>query len=139
MTQPSAADAALDVVRTAYERYAAGDVPGMLELVVGDLSWTYLDPADPNPRPQTCRGRQELSQALVGLAERGQDTMRVTELTPGTGGRVLAVIHMPGRDERTAYPSGDWAYQVITVREGRIAGLRDCRTRDEARAIAGLG
>jgi hypothetical protein len=45
--------------------------------------------------------------------------MRVTELTPGTGGTVLALVHMPGRDERTAYPTGDWAYQVITVREGR--------------------
>jgi hypothetical protein len=31
--------------------------------------------------------------------------MRVTELTPRAGGTVLAVIHMPGRDERTAYLS----------------------------------
>jgi hypothetical protein len=39
----------------------------------------------------------------------------------------------------------DVAVGAITIRcgldvlEGRIAGLRDCRTPDEARAIAGLG
>jgi ketosteroid isomerase-like protein len=138
MTLPPAADAAVDVVRAAYGRYAAGDMPGMFELVAENLSWTYLNPADPNPRPQTCHGRHELAQALEGLARRGEDTIRVTELTPGTGGTVLAVIHMPGRDEHTAYLSGDRAYQVITVADGKITGLRDCRTFDEARAIAGL-
>ena len=96
MTARQAAGAAVDVIRAAFGRYAAGDVPGMPELVAEDLSWTYLNPADPNPRPQSCHGRQELAQALAGLAGRGEDTMRVTELTPGTGGTVLAVIHMPG-------------------------------------------
>ena len=139
MAHPPAAGAAVDVVRAAYGRYAAGDIPGMLELVAEDLTWTYLNPADPDPRPQTCHGRHELAQALAGPASRGQGTMRVTELTPGAGGTVLAVIHMPGRDERTAYPSGDVACQVITVAGGKITGLRDCRTLDEARAIAGLG
>ena len=138
MTHALNADAAVNVVRAAYGRYAAGDIPGMLELVAEDLSWTYLNPADPDPQPQTCHGRHELAEALAGLARRGEDTMRVTELTPGTGGTVLALIHAPGRDERTAYPSGDLAYQVITVADGKITGLRDCRTLDAARAIAGL-
>ena len=139
MTQPPAADAALDVVRTAFGRYAAGDVPGMPELVAGDLSWTCLNPADPTRARRPATAAKSLPRRWPAWPNAARTRCGSSELTPGTGGTVLAVIHMPGRDERTAYRTGDRAYQVITVREGRIAGLRDCRTRDEARAIAGLG
>jgi ketosteroid isomerase-like protein len=51
------------VVRAAYAAYARGDVAGVLEFVDPDLEWTYLNPMEENPAPQTCRGRDELARA----------------------------------------------------------------------------
>jgi hypothetical protein len=41
-------------VRTAYEAYAAGDLPTMLAFIDPELEWTYLDPSLENPEPQIC-------------------------------------------------------------------------------------
>jgi hypothetical protein len=60
------------LIRRAYQAYANGDLPGMLELVDPGLEWTYLDPALEHPTPQVCHGRQELEQALRHWAEHGR-------------------------------------------------------------------
>jgi hypothetical protein len=51
---------------------------------------------------------------------------------PATGHAILAsVVVEPGKtDDRT--------FAVLTVREGSIVALRDCRDRDEALAVAGI-
>jgi ketosteroid isomerase-like protein len=51
------------VVRAAYAAYARGDVAGVLEFVHPELEWTYLNPMEANPAPQTCHGREELARA----------------------------------------------------------------------------
>jgi ketosteroid isomerase-like protein len=35
-------------------------------------------------------------------------------------------------------PANDRNFSVVTVRDGRIVALRDCRDRQEALAIAGI-
>ena len=46
-----------ELVRHAYEAYAAGDVVGVdARSWIADLEWTYLDPAFEDPEPQVCHG-----------------------------------------------------------------------------------
>jgi hypothetical protein len=55
-------------VRTAYEAYAAGDLPTMLAFIDPELEWTYLDPSLENVLTvpegrilaiRACRDREE--------------------------------------------------------------------------------
>jgi ketosteroid isomerase-like protein len=125
------------VVRAAYAAYARGDVAGVLKLVDPELEWTYLNPMQDNPVPQTCHGRDELARGIRRQAALGL-LPQLEEMT-AQGDKVLVVIHIPGIDAVRVRQSGDRNYAVLTVRDGRITALRACRDHDEARDLAGVG
>jgi ketosteroid isomerase-like protein len=126
----------VDLIRTAYEAYARGDLATMMDLFDLDLEWTYLDPSLEDPEPQVCRGRHELEVALERQAERGLKAE--LEEVVGNGDRVMAVVRSPGIDAYRVRKADDRNYAVLTVRNRRIVALRDCRHRDEALAEAGI-
>jgi ketosteroid isomerase-like protein len=125
-----------ELVRRAYQAYASGDLDGMLALVDPELEWTYLDPALKHPTPQVCYGRQELEQVLRHWAEHGLRA-ELEEVT-SAGELVMVSVRTPGVDAHHGRPGDDRAYSVLTVREGRIVALRDCRDRQEALQVAGV-
>jgi ketosteroid isomerase-like protein len=125
-----------ELIRRAYQAYARGDLPAMLEFVDPDLEWTYLDPALEHPIPQVCHGRQELEQVLGHWAEHG--VRAELEEVISSGELVMVGVRTPGADAHHGRPGDDRAYSVFTVREGRIVALRDCRDRQEARDVAGI-
>jgi len=124
------------VVREAYAAYGRGDVDRMLTFVHPELEWTYLDPSQQNPGPQTCHGRDELAGRLRRQARQGR-TAQAEEIT-ARGDRVLVVLHTPGVDQRRARQTGDRTYMVLTLHDGRITAMRACRDDSEARRVAGL-
>lgn|SRR5438067_7349921 len=91
-----------------------------------------LDPSLEDPEPQVCHGRHELEVALERQAERG--LMAEIEDVVGNGDRVMVVVRTPGIDAYRVRKADDRNYAVLTMREGRIVALRDCRDRDEALA-----
>ncbi len=126
----------VDLIRTAYEAYTRGDVQSLLELVDPELEWTYLDPSFEDPDPEVCHGRHELRAALDRQAQRGLKAE--LEEVVGNADRVMVVVRIPGIDAYRARKANDRNYAVLTVREGSIVALRDCRDRDEALAAAGI-
>jgi ketosteroid isomerase-like protein len=129
-------DQNVDLVRLAYEAYGRGDAHTMLSFVDPDLEWTYLDPAFEDPEPEVCHGRHELEQAVARRAGLGL-TSELEEVI-GKGDRVMVVVRTPGLDGHRARKADDRNYAVLTVRDGRIVALRDCRDRREAMAVAGI-
>jgi len=122
------------IVREAFLAYDRGDLAHMMDFVDPELEWTYLDPQQEDPRPQVCHGRAELEAALCHQTELG---LRVElEEVIAAGDQVMLVMRTPGRgrDRET----GDRTYDVVTVRDGLIVGLRACRDRGEARSLAGI-
>ncbi len=120
----------VELIRTAYQAYARGDLASMLVFVDPDLEWTYLDPSLEDPEPQVCHGRHELEAALQHRAEHGLKSE--LEEVLGHGDRVMVVARTPGVDAHRVKPAEDRNFTVFTVRDGRIVALRDCRDRDEA-------
>lgn len=55
------------------------------------------------------------------------------------GDNVLVVTRSPGLDTRRAWSTDDRNFHVVTVRDGLVAELRACRSRDEAVRIASAG
>jgi ketosteroid isomerase-like protein len=132
MTDPDPAT----LVRTAWAAYAQGDLDGLLEYIDPDLTWTFLDPSQPDPEPATCHGRDQLRAALRRQA--GQGLTAQIEEVAAHGDQVLVVLHSPGLDRFRAWRADDRNYLVATVTGDRVTALRACRGRAEARAAAGL-
>jgi ketosteroid isomerase-like protein len=125
-----------EVIRRAYQAYAHGDLATMLELVDPELEWTYLDPTLQQPTPHVCHGRHELEQVLRGWAEHGLRA-ELEEVT-SSGELVMVGVRTPGADAHLGRRGADRAYSVLTVRDGRIVALRDCRDRQEALQVADI-
>jgi len=127
----------IELVRTAYQAYARGDVDTMLDFMAPDMEWTYLDPSLEGAEPQICYGRQELESVIRVWAERGLQAE--LEEIAGDSERVMVGVRIPGIGAYMGRPGQDQVYNVLTVRDGRIIALRDCRDRQEALRVAGLG
>ena len=124
------------IVREAFLAYDRGNITQMMDFVDPDLEWTYLDPSLEDLRPQTCRGRGELEKALRRQAEQG--LRAELEEVIATGEKVIVVMHTPGIDRYRLRQADDRNYDVFTVRDGLIVGLRACRDRAEALSLAGI-
>ena len=123
------------IVREAFLAYDRGDVRRMMDFVDPDLVWTHPDPDLGNPKSD---GREELAKALRRQADLG--LRAELEEVVAAGDQVIVVMRTPGVDQyRHREQTDDRTYDVLTVRDGLIVGLRACRDRGEARAIAGIG
>lgn len=124
------------IVREAFMAYLSGDVARMMGFVDPDLEWTLFDPSSPDPEPLTRHGRDELEYALRRQTARG--LRAEIEQVIATGDKVILVMHTPGVDQYRQRVGDDRTYDVLTVRDGMIVRLHACRSRGEARTLAGL-
>jgi hypothetical protein len=83
-----------------------------------------------------CHGRHELQVALERQAQR--ELKAELEEVIGGRDRVMVVVRIPGIDAYRARKANDRNYAVLTVRDGSIVALRDCRGLEEALTVAGL-
>jgi ketosteroid isomerase-like protein len=125
------------IVREAFLAYDRGDFAAMMDLVDPHLEWTYFDLGLPDPQPQVRRGRAELEAALRQQAGLGLGAG--LEEVIAAGEKVILVMRTPGVAQYWHRQSGGRTYDLVTVRDGLIAGLHACRDRDEARTLAGIG
>ena len=124
------------IVREAFLAYDRGDFAHMMDFVDPGLRWTYLDPGLADPRPQVCRGREELEKVLRRQAALGLRSE--LEEVVAAGDQVILVMHTPGLDQHRGRQCGDRTYDVVTVRDRRIVELHACRDHGEARTLAGI-
>ena len=124
------------IVREAFRAYDRGDVSRMMEFVDPELQWTYLDPGPGDPRMGVRHGREELEKALRLQADRGLRSE--LEQVVASGDSVIVVMRTPGLDQYTNQHADGRTFDVVTVRNGLIVGLRACRDRAEARSLAGI-
>jgi ketosteroid isomerase-like protein len=126
----------VSLIKSAYERYASGDLQAVLDLVDEDVEWTYLDPAEVDPEPQVCLGRHELEHAMKRQRAQGLRPELVEVL--GHDDKVMVVTRTPGLDALRARHAIDRNFDVFTIRGGRVVALRACRDRTEALTQAGI-
>lgn len=115
-------------VRAAFE---SGDLAAFADLLHPDVQWG--PPDDPTP---PCRNRDQ----VLAWYRKGRESgtrAQVTEVVV-TGDRLLVGLVVRGTGEARQRGGQATRWQVLTVREGRIAGIVGFEQRSEAEAWAGL-
>ena len=125
------------IVREAFLAYDRGDVTRMMDFVDPEVDWTYRDPELEDSEPQLCHGRGELEKAL--RRQTGHGPRAQLEEVIAAGDRVMLVMRTPGLGEYQRQQADGRTYDIVTVRDGLIVGLKACRDRTEARSLAGIG
>ena len=109
----------------------------MMDFVDPCLEWVCLDPGPGDPQQRIRRGRGELEKALRQQADLG--LRAELEEVIAAGDQVILVMRTPGAGEYRHRLGAGRTYDVVTVRDGLIAGLHACRDRSEAQSLAGIG
>ena len=105
-------------LRSAYEAMRSGDVAPLAELMDEKIRWIGSEGLG-NPPPE-CHGREEatavLRRAVEWMAARDIETVAMA------GDRILAVAYW---NQDQGPPSVDRVYNLLTMRDGRIAKIED--------------
>ncbi|MEO8647697.1 MAG: nuclear transport factor 2 family protein [Acidobacteriota bacterium] len=114
----------IDVVRSAYESFGSGNIPGLLETMSDDIKWTVPDIENASfsgPR----QGKDALTEFFKLLAEE-EDITRFEPLEFIAQDEKVVVI---GETAATVRATGnsyetDWVH-VMHLRDGRIAEFQE--------------
>ncbi len=79
---------------------------------------------------------RNLSTRFAGQA--GQNLRPELEQVIANGEKVILVMRTPGISQHRRWRDDDRTYDVVTVRDELIVGLRACCDRSEARSLAGI-
>jgi ketosteroid isomerase-like protein len=115
--------AAAAVVREAYEAFARGDVPAILELVSDEVDWEFVGPAT-LPYAGRRRNRKEVADFFATVS-RADDIHAFEPREFIEAGENVTVL---GWEESTALDTGkdfssEWVH-VFTVRGGKVSRWR---------------
>ena len=124
-----------ELVRRLFDAFGRADFDAALALVDEDVDW-----GEPPDMPDTGGGyrghaglRAGFGRFMGAWEELRVDLEEVTEV----GERVVALTHWVGRSRGTGLEVDQRVAQVYELHEGKVAKVRQFRTRDEALAAAG--
>ena len=117
-------NANLDLVKSAYEKFGNGDIPGLLSLFSDDIDWStpHLEDA---PFGGRLLGLQEVGEFFKTLGETEDFAYFEPTEFIAQGDRVVVL----GRSKSTVKPTNrsyevDWVH-VITVHEGKVTNFAE--------------
>ena len=117
-----------EVVQQAYEAFARGDIPAVIESLSDDVTW---DVAEVLPQGGSFRGRDGVQQFFEGLGKAWEEVnIDLTDLIDG-GDQVVGV----GVGSGKLRDGGDAEYgftHVFTIGDGKVTRFREYADRNLA-------
>jgi ketosteroid isomerase-like protein len=124
----------LDIVRRAYDAFARGDLAALQELLSADIEWRTTPDV---PFLGNYRGIDEFLAAMSEWTEPFDKLTTTVEEMIDTGDRVVVRHRMRGRGTDSGAETDLVLWQVVSVRDGKLATMYDFNNREEALAAAG--
>ena len=116
-------EASIQIVKQGFERYAAGDIPGFLELVSTDIQWDHRGP-DGVPFNKLFQGREGVVEFFKLLDETSEPLTFEPREYFAAGDRVVALGFFRYKVKATGKEwESDWA-MAFTVQNGRMTHWR---------------
>lgn len=112
------------LVMQAYDKFKAGDIPGLLDLFADDIEWV-LDKVENVPFSGARRGKDQVEQFFSMLSESQHPLQFEPREFIAQDDRVVALGHYAWSVKPTDRTfESDWA-EVFTVRNGKITSFRE--------------
>jgi ketosteroid isomerase-like protein len=125
----------VELVRSIYDRFRAGDVEGALALHDRDMEVHDRPEA---PDPQVYHGHE----GVLRSVRASQATFEGLDLVPeefiDAGDRVVVVFRLQGRGRESGVPVDERLAHLWTIRDGKAVRMEVHSSRDEALRAAGL-
>jgi ketosteroid isomerase-like protein len=128
-------EANVELVRTIYKRFRAGDIDGALALHDSEIE---VHDRPEVPDPQVYRGHKGVLRSL----QMSQAEFEGLDLVPqeflGAGDRVVVTFRFRGTGRQSGVPIDELLAHVWTIRDGKAVRMDVHSRRDDALRAAGL-
>jgi uncharacterized protein len=125
----------VDLVRSVFEAWGAGDVSRAMSLLDADIEWQM---AQDEPDARTLRGRAEVRDMLGGWAQSFEEFSSTPRDFIDAGEHVIVPITFEGRPRGGDSSVTIEETQVYTVQGGAVVRVHEYRTEAEALKAVGL-
>jgi uncharacterized protein len=123
----------LETVRRAYDAFARGDADALRSLIAPDIEWRTT----PNvPFLGTYHGIDDFFRGMNEWTESFDEITTDVEEIVDAGEHAVVGHRMHGRGRDSGVEVDLAIWQVVTVRDGRLARMHDYNTREEALSAA---
>jgi ketosteroid isomerase-like protein len=123
----------LDTVRRAYDAFARGDLAVLQEMLAPDIEWRTTPDV---PFLGNYRGIDEFLGAMNEWTEPFDELTTTVEEIIDTGERAVVRHRMRGRGTDSGAETDLVLWQVVSVRDGKLATMYDFNNPEEALAAA---
>jgi uncharacterized protein len=125
----------VEVVRAAFEAFRDHGLEGVLGSYAADIAW--WDRED-DPEAGVHRGHEGIRQAFASLDDFTEFRIEPEELIDA-GHCVIARVRITGQGRSSGVPFEEREVHVFWLRDGKIAQIREYKTRGEALEAVGPG
>jgi ketosteroid isomerase-like protein len=125
----------VDLVRSAFEAWSAGDVEKAMSALDADVEWNM---AEDEPDARTLHGQAEVLEMLGGWVESFEEFSSTPRSFIDGGEHVIVPITFAGRPRGGDTTVTIEETQVYTVQSGTVVRVREFRTEGEAHRAVGL-
>ena len=123
----------METVRRAYDAFARGDADAIRSLLAPDIEWRTTPEV---PFEGTYRGVDEFFRGMSDWTDSFDDITTEVEEVIDAGERAVVGHRMRGRGTDSGAEVDLVLWQVVTVRDGKIAAMHDYTTREDALAAS---
>ena len=124
----------LDTVREAYAAFARGDLDAIRELLAPDIEWRTTENV---PFLGTYQGVDEFFRGMQDWTDSFDEMTTEVQEIIDAGDRAVVHHRMRGRGRDIGAEVDLPLWQVVSVRDGRLATMHDYGSREDAMEAAG--
>jgi ketosteroid isomerase-like protein len=125
----------VEILRRAMPESAPANPEDLFSILDEDVKWDYVGAF---PEIQTARGPAEVREFLREWSEAFDDFSFQAEEMVDAGDSVVVEVRQSGRGKETGAQVESDAWQVFTLRDGKVVHCRGYDTKAEALEAAGL-
>jgi ketosteroid isomerase-like protein len=125
----------VEILRRAMPESAPANPEDLFSILDENVEWDYVGAF---PEIQTAHGPAEVREFLREWSEAFDDFSFQAEEMVDAGDSVVVRVHQSGRGKETGAQVKSDAWQVFTLRDGKVAHCRGYDTKAQALAAAGL-
>ncbi|HEU0024258.1 MAG TPA: nuclear transport factor 2 family protein [Thermoleophilaceae bacterium] len=123
----------VEIILDSFEAFSRGDLDAVVAILDEDVEWKQIE------EPEPVRGPEAVLQAVGRWTEMWDGARVSVRECIDAGDTVVLLLHWSGRSKASGVPAEQSAYNVFTMRAGKVVRMREYGADSRAEALTAAG
>ena len=123
----------VEIVLGSFDAFSRGDLEAVVAILDPEVEWTQIE------EPEPAVGPEAVLEAVARWTEMWDGVQMTVREQIDAGDRVVVLLHWSGRSKPSGIPAEQSAYNVFTLRNGKVVRMREFGADSRAEALEAVG